>query len=292
METFIDITSAEGGLKLTLCRPGTYYQGTRFDWSGVFRRITFNGTIYADEWFDNKTELSHDHVCGPSEEFAGSIGYDYVDAGGLFLKIGVGLLEKESGDPYDSFHLYNIIDRGLWNVQNTPRSVEFSQEIKGIYKYEKVVRITGEDSFEISHKLTNLSARPLSAQTYCHNFFNIDNRPVGPESSIELDFHPEGKWRENAVHGYVSGNSFRFDDIMPAGRNTYLGDITPPADGKGYKVTVCGLNGKKQVQIECDRPASKWVFWANSRVATPEPYVDLNIRPGEAFCWTTRYRMI
>lgn len=292
MENYIKLVSPEGRLNIDLCSPGTYYQGTRFDWSGVFRRIIFDEVMYADEWFEGKTEFSHDHVCGPSEEFAGSVGYDEAGREGLFLKIGVGLLERDSCEAYDAFHLYKIADGGEWTVRHDSHCATFKQELARQYGYEKTIRISDEDSFEIMHKLTNTGSKILSTSNYCHNFFNIAGKATGPESSIELDFHPEGKWRENAICGYVSGNSFRFDGMMPAGRNTYLGEIYPPAGKEGYDVTINGLNGKRKVVISCDRPASMWVFWANSRVATPEPYIRLEAEPGQTLEWTTTYRLI
>ena len=43
----------KGGLELTLCPPdmqgGGYYRGTRFDHSGIFRRIVVDGYVLADE---------------------------------------------------------------------------------------------------------------------------------------------------------------------------------------------------------------------------------------------------
>ena len=45
----------KNGLELTFCLPSFedgYYRGTRFDHSGIFRKIVFNGFVLADEWFD------------------------------------------------------------------------------------------------------------------------------------------------------------------------------------------------------------------------------------------------
>lgn len=290
MSDYIELLSKGKQLKIELCHPGTYYQGTRFDWSGVFRRISFNGTLYADEWFDDKTELSHDRVCGPSEEFFSAIGYEEAKPGNLFLKMGIGLLEKDTMDEYDAFHLYRIVEHGSWSVKNDSLSATFIHEMDGIYKYEKIVRITGENSFEILHRLTNTGNKLLSTQNYCHNFFNVDNRRTGPDTFFELDFHPEGKWRENSIHGYVKDNSFRFDAEMPLGRDTYLNGVIPP-QRSDYSVTVNCLGGAKKVKISCDHPASQWAFWANARVATPEPFVRIDIEPGKSASWTTNYKL-
>lgn len=51
------------GLEIELCPPdfqSGYYRGTRFDHSGVFRRIVVDNFIIADEWFDTYNPYAHD----------------------------------------------------------------------------------------------------------------------------------------------------------------------------------------------------------------------------------------
>ena len=79
------ITLCSGGLRAELCQPGEYYCGTRFDHAGVFRRITQNGFVWADEWFDHQDAFRHDRVCGLSEEFV-TVDFDGVEAGGRLEK--------------------------------------------------------------------------------------------------------------------------------------------------------------------------------------------------------------
>lgn len=77
------ITIQSDKLKITLHIPDGmkgYYRGTRFDWSGVFASIDYNGINYAEPWFENYSPLMHDAVCGPTEEFS-PIGYDEVKSG-------------------------------------------------------------------------------------------------------------------------------------------------------------------------------------------------------------------
>lgn len=110
----------KSGLELELCSPSFesgYYRGTRFDHSGIFRRIIFKDFIIADEWFDKYNPYAHDAVCGASEEFTQS-GYEETEVGGSFLKPGVGLLLKENNSDYDRFMLYKVVDSGKWNFKN------------------------------------------------------------------------------------------------------------------------------------------------------------------------------
>jgi hypothetical protein len=52
-----------------------YYQGTRFDWSGVISSLEANGHSYFGQWFPRYDPKLHDAITGPVEEFTG-VGYD------------------------------------------------------------------------------------------------------------------------------------------------------------------------------------------------------------------------
>ena len=156
MERMVEISKED--LVLTLCLPdfeNGYYRGTRFDHSGVFRKVVHNDYLIADEWFEEYGPYKHDAVCGYSEEFAES-GYDAAAVGGVFLKPGVGLLVKGDNQPYDHFRLYEVADSGKWTVENTQTQIVFKHEVEGDgwgYEYVKVVSILDRNTFEIRHIL-------------------------------------------------------------------------------------------------------------------------------------------
>lgn len=138
------------GVTVKLCAPGKYYRGTRFDWAGIIRRLSFAGHDYVDEWFDNYDPTHHDCVCGPVEEFT-QIGYESAletsapaptstqtpvstpapapisastpvkASEWLFLKIGVGMLRRPSAEShYDRFNVYEIADPGHRSFDISP----------------------------------------------------------------------------------------------------------------------------------------------------------------------------
>src|SRR5580704_434991 len=85
-------------LKLTIELPDPvhgYYRGTRFDWSGLVQRAEFAGhTVFAPWKKPPHDPTDHDDVTGTAEEFSEPLGYADAPAGGTFLKLGVGELEK------------------------------------------------------------------------------------------------------------------------------------------------------------------------------------------------------
>ena len=173
-------------LSLVLHHPEDgFYQGTRFDRSGVFDSLVFDGQELAGRWFEKYDPLAHDAVCGPAEEFTVLPG----PKPGLLLKIGVGFL-KDDGAPYDRFKLYEIADAGKWSVEDLPNGVRFRHVLEREYGYLKEIVLTGESSFEIRHRLE--AFKPIETEVYNHNFFTMGKELVGESRRVELPFAPVG----------------------------------------------------------------------------------------------------
>ena len=114
-------------MKLELHHPlDGYYQGTRFDRSGVFKSLEFNGIDLCAPWFAKYSPTMHDAVCGPAEEFS------FIPVGSCRLKPGVGLLAPDS-EPYDRFRLYGIQDPGRWTVESSGESTVFRHFLEPYY---------------------------------------------------------------------------------------------------------------------------------------------------------------
>src|ERR1043165_8110742 len=63
-----------------------YYQGTRFDWSGVIPSLEYKGHNYFGQWFEKYDPKIHDAIMGPVEEFLSppnrtGLGYDEAKTG-------------------------------------------------------------------------------------------------------------------------------------------------------------------------------------------------------------------
>ena len=285
------LTLEKGGLRIFLAAPGEYYRGTRFDHSGVFRAIYKDGRNYADEWFPVYDPLKHDAVCGPSEEF-GEIGFDEAAPGGRFLKPGIGWLRRPDDEAYDRFRLYEVLDEGLRTTEVREDSVVFGQRLDR-YNYLKTIRLNGNDSFEIIHSLENLGDTPLKCTHYNHNFFTLSNDSVGPSREIDFPFRPDGHWRSEYDNVRLTENGIRFTGaVPPEGPSVFMGDLhaasrmVEPIDFK-----VRDLGSGLGVRVSCPLPFTHIVFWSNDRVACIEPYILLDIAPGQSAEWTLTYRL-
>ena len=278
----IELSSKD--LKLVLHHPEDgFYQGTRFDRSGVFDSIFFHGVEMAGRWFERYDPHMHDAVCGPAEEFTPS-------SSGLSrgsLKIGVGLLDTGS-DPYDRFRLYPVINSGKWSVEAGDMSVAFRHILDGIYDYRKEIILTGDNSFEIRHALA--SDIPLEGEVYNHNFFTMGCMVTGPSRLIDFPFRPAGTWR--AVYDSVgfTPSGIRFSRELIPGESVFTGDIHEDgAQGMPYEMVL--REKDLSVQISGDVPVTHTVMWANHRIACLEPYNAFRSAPGRPFRWTIRYSL-
>lgn len=293
------ITISNDTLKITLHTPDGaegYYRGTRFDWAGVFRSIEYKGCNYTEEWFENYSPVMHDAVCGPAEEFS-PVGIE-VGSGEPFLKIGVGMLERMEGD-YDRFKLHFILDPGRRAMEVKTDSVLFGHCIDSVmgygYEYFKEIRLTGESSFSICHRLKNTGVKPLSGDVYNHNFFTLGMLETGPSRRIDFPFKPEGDWRAVYTQVGFTESGIRFTRTLEKGESVYSGNIHKEGCGMDGSPNAFGLfedHTGRGVRMNCKENMFKTVFWSNHRIACLEPYIGFDIAPEETFEFDIEYNLV
>jgi hypothetical protein len=61
------------------------------------------------------------------------------------------------------------------------------------------------------------------------------------------------------------------------------------ADPKDNDIRIENKKTGAGVHITGDRPLSRFGYWSIRTVVAPEPYIDLNIAPGQQFAWTYTY---
>ena len=293
------ITIENNSLKITLHAPDSengYYRGTRFDWAGVFESIEYRGCNYAEPWFEKYNPVAHDAVCGPAEEFS-PIGVEDVAVGEPFLKIGVGMLEKMEGE-YDRFKLHRILDPGTRTHEVTKDSIIQTHHLDSAqgyaYEYVKEIRLTGEDSFCISHKLINKGSKTLKGDVYNHNFFTLGLLETGASRQLDFPYKPEGDWRAEYSEVGFTENGIRFTRTLQKGESVYTGNIHEAGKGLSGSPNAFTLTETKTgrgVRAKCALPMTKAVFWSYHLIACIEPYIDFNIAPGETFEFEIDYTL-
>ena len=275
-----------------------YYRSSRFDWSGVVGCAAYKSHTYWGEWFDEYDPLLNDSITGPVEEFRpaeGAQGYGAAATGGLFVKIGVGVLRRDSDKPYQFGHFYPIVDNGRWTVHAKARSVSFEQVLHsptGIaYKYTKLVELDRHGSvIKLRHTLKNLGAAPLVTDVYDHDFFMLDGQPTGPGMEVKFGFtpHPDEPLEPAAA---VEGNSIVYkQELQP--KQTAAAYLTGYSSAAGdYAIHVEDTKSHFGVDQTGDRPLAKFYFWSIRSTISPEAYIHLDVAPGKTTAWTIQYHL-
>ena len=252
-----------------------FYQGTRFDRSGIWDSLMLDGVEFCGRWFSSYDPLMHDAVCGAAEEFSPF----FLKEG--ILKIGVGLLSGEA-EGYDRFKLYPVKDGGEWTVEADREKLIYRHRLAGYYSYAKEIAICGKSAFEIRHSLQG--ELPLEGEVYNHNFFTMGNLSVGPSRQMVFPFTPEGDWRASYDSVGFTPSGIRFSRPLSAGESVYAGNIHElHSEGMPYRLAL--KEGPLSVQISADVPCLRTVFWSNHRIACLEPYSAIG--PS----WTLKYEL-
>jgi len=289
---------SNGVLEATLYLPDPtqgYYQGARFDWSGVFASLNYKGHSYFGQWFNKYDPKLHDAISGPVEEFT-PIGYDEAKPGEDFLKIGVGSLRKRTDAPYRFAIPYESVNPGTWTVTKGKDVVVFTQELTDAagysYRYRKTVKlIPGKPTLVLEHLLTNTGSKPIETTVYDHNFFVIDNQLTGPDFSVTFPFalQTKGTPRGLGTMFETRTNQLIYIRELSKGESTHcyltgFGDTS-----KDYDIRIENRKTGAGVHITGDQPIVQLAFWSIATVVCPEPYIRIKAEPGKEFAWKITY---
>ncbi len=284
-----------------------YYQGTRFDWSGVIYSLEFEGHNYYGPWFNRTNHDIHDFIydgpdivagpcsaiTGPVDEFA-PLGWDETKPGGVFIKVGIGALRKPAdAAKYDNYKLYAIADRGKWSVKKHRDSIEFSQELSAAgyhFLYRKTVRlVSGKPEMTLEHSLKNLGTRAIHTNVYNHNFLTLDHQPPGPGLIVTVPFQIQSSHPPNKKLAEIRGNQIVYLDTLKdrdvvatpmAGFTRNVGD---------HLIRIEDTRAGAGMKIQADRPLLRESLWSIRSVIAVEPFIEINVEPGAEFTWKSTY---
>lgn len=270
-----------------------YYRSTRFDWSGNMPVLEYNGHSYFGQWFSKYSPEIHDVIMGPVEEL---IALDYAETkpGDNFVKIGVGVLNKPDDKPYTFSRLYTVVNAGKWSVKKKSDNIVFKHDLKDkvySYKYEKTVSLTkGKPELVLHHILKNTGTKTIETSVYDHNFFVIDNQPIGPDFIIKFPFNLSGTGQGVGVLAELKENTIQFLRIVNDGETVFCGDIKGYGpDAKDYDIRIENRKTGAGVRITCDQPFQKLNYWNCATTLCPEPYIKIKAEPGKSVEWTIKY---
>ena len=272
------------------------YRATRFDWSGVISSLQYQGHEYFAAWQENTDPLCHEAITGPVEacEKPG-LGYDEAKPGDGFIRLGVGILEKEDEKEYQNFKTYHILDNGIWFVDQGPDWIEFRHTLTSdfgyAYVYTKRIELKkDEPGFLLIHTLENTGEKLIETDLFNHNFFTLDRQPTGPDFTVQF---PWACRTENDLKGLVQldQNTMRFLEPFFDGKSIWMELEGYGPDAADHQVEVINRKTGAGVRVCTDLPLYKMVFWARETTLCPEDYIWISVQPGKKQTWVSDYTL-
>jgi len=290
---------------------GGFYRGTRFDWSGIVSSLEYKGHNYYGQWYTRSDPRVHDFefqgdeivsspccaIQGPVEEFQThhtALGFDEAAVGGTFIKIGVGVLRKDSAG-YDAFKQYELVDPGKWTVKTHADSVEFTHELTDPasgygYLYRKTVRlVAGKPEMVLEHHLKNTGRRAIESSVYGHNFLMLDRQTIGPDFTVTVPFQIQAAPPPRKDVAEIRGNQFVYVRAL-ADRDvvyTQISGFTDNPHDNEVRIENTGVGAG--MFIRGSRPLTHMALWSIRSVLAVEPFISMTIEPGGEFDWDVTY---
>jgi hypothetical protein len=292
-----EISNDKVAMKLFLPDPEKgLYRATRFDWSGIISSLKYKDHEYFGYWKSTHDPNFHEDLTGPVESYIKpGLGFGEERSGEKFIRIGVGILQSDGDQPYETFKTYKILDHGEWVVEEGKDWISFQHTVESdfgyAYIYTKRIDLKADQpGFTISHILENTGRRTIETDQYNHNFFMIDGEKSGPALSFAFPYEIS---TENDLRDMmeINDNVLRFSRDLDEGESIWM-------ELKGYsyhlKDHVIEVQNKKSgagVRISMDEPVYRMVFWACHTTYCPENFIFISAEPGQTRTWVSDYTL-
>ncbi len=302
-------------LSVEVARPGTVYQGTRFDWTGFVTQVVLDGkhTFCVPESLTPGQGTGGIGICN---EFGIDIGtgYDEVGAGGLFPKFGVGLLKRGPEPKYSFWHSQPVGQAFPIDISSTETSVTFRLqpvECRGYAARQTKTLTVMENQLEVAYRMENTGNKPIRTNEYVHNFIGIDGLLLGPEYQVIFPY-PVVFEKANAP---VVGLMKLLPGFLRARIDrAYAEKSIEPLEAQGDHIQIkhmpqrsfyCRMQGfqrSDQPQWELrhltsgvsmreydDFAPCRVAMWGEAHVISVEVFVAIDLQPGESMSWKRRF---
>lgn len=278
-----------GILKVEIALPGTFYNGSRFDWNGFVTQVTLDErhTFCAPESLSPGVGSGGRGLCG---EFGiqEPIGYDETVPGGYFPKLGVGNLLKSDASKYDFFRRYDIAPYGTI-VKIGKNIAEFSQKAVNsngyAFRYNKKIKL--EDTcLKVEYHLKNNGRKAIRTTEYCHNFIGIDNEKVGEVYVLKFPYDIATEKMTGQIV-CVNDRSFTWKDEEWDGQFYCI--INGRGHGEDFSWELYNLAAKAGVREYDNFRPCKIALWGMKHVICPEVFIDIALGPGQEMEWSRNY---
>ncbi len=225
-------------------------------------------------------------------------GYADAKVGESFLKVGVGVLERDSENDYQFSHAYPVIERAATDVEWGGSAATFKQRLQGNargYAYALDVQVSLTDTqLRFDYRLKNTGTRPFSTEQYLHNFMRLG---TDLSSAYRVMFpHPvvvctkDCETLDTPTSPFVLADSqtvsFERSPAKWGGKQ-----FVKAAEGTAALCSFALENEAtgQRVLISCSRPVTNVALWTTEYQISPEANMLLTLEPGEEALFSRSY---
>ena len=295
------VTLSNGAVKMISRTPGlpeSFYRGGRFVHCAMLDEIEAGGaSFYIRHHTGAHNPLGHDSVCGPAEEFDLNTpppGYAEAEGGGLFLKIGVGVLRRPADEKeYAFYKTYEIADPGVWTTEAPGgneviyrHTVALPDKSYAVEYEHRVSLADGAPVARVTRTLRNTGEKEIATRHYNHQFLAINTQPIGAAYTLELGFAPLPKEQLGDILR-ITENKIEFTRDLT---KTLWSPMTGFGDSSEENRFTLRLENGAAVHYSTDRPIADVCLYATPRVICPEFFTDLRLAPGSETPWSSELR--
>jgi len=292
---FPQLEITNGLIKANLYLPDPesgFYRETRFDWSGVISNLEYKNHTYFGRWYNENNPPPTATIMGPVEAYS-PLNFNEATPGEHFVKIGVGAIKKPSSEKYSPFNTYTIVNPGKWDITSKKNEVKFTHTLNTesySYEYTKTVTLmTNEPKMLISHSLKNTGKKRIKTKGFNHNFFVIDNQPVGQGFDISFPVNVSGDGRGVGDYLTIEGKKIVFSRNLKKDESFAIKFLNGLNTIEDFNIRINQFDTGAGVKITGDHLLPRLMLWGTMKTICPETYIHLDVGPREEFKWTYYY---
>lgn len=230
-------------------------------------------------------------------------------AGQYFYKPGVGLLKQiKDNAPYDIWTTYECIPQELevTEPKTASNAVTFLEKSSASCPLEiKRTLELIDNTIKITTNICNKGSDHISLSEYQHNFFAIDNMPIGPGYNLYCPYIKDLKgveWESSKIDviGAACGehpmplniDTHTITWAKPMKQNAYYvsfpGSEVSDTDGSEsyYKWTISHDSNDRKISESMDFKPARQDLWGVEHCICSEAFKGISLDPGESDCYT------
>lgn len=282
-------------IEIQVDHPNEGYGFNRFDHTGKITSVKYQGIPVATS---ERKDLPNSTLFGKGfyNEFGIECppGFETTPIGGVFHKIGVGMLTKTSKTyAFHEEYPYKPLEfKVSYSNPNTLIIACEGPECAG-YAYGLTKRIALETSgFSIHYELFNRGKKNIQTDEYVHNFIGLNTGLINQDYEIRFPFVLQPKMFEETVNPeekvlmHNNKVTFKATPNLPFFFSRLSGGKAVKSEWQ-VKHHHLGLGMREVGNFQTD----KINLWGWQHVVSPELFYKINLSPGAKLRWTRQYEI-